>query len=276
MGGAEGRPSTPYSNRRAVVERLQHDRAKHDEARYERGVQRNQDEVELVPATARLPYPARDVVEALGPLVTDARLARFREILARRTRSLIPVLDGLSDPHNGAAILRSADAFGCHEVHTVEGRFPFAISHRISRGTQRWLNLIQHKTGTACCDVLEARGYEIFVAAMEGTVTPEDLAKVPKAAVVFGNEHRGVSSEIRSRAKGVYRIPMVGFVESLNVSVASAITLYTASQGRHGDLSAQDQEEALARFLLSQVRDADRIVRSRLSSGGSDTGGSTG
>lgn len=234
-------------------------------SRYERAVQRNQDEVEVVPATPKLPYEASDVIAALGPLVTDARLARFREILGRRTRSLVPVLDGLSDPHNGAAILRSADAFGCHEVHVIEGRFPFAISRRVSRGTHRWLSLIEHKTGASCCDVLEAQGYEIFVAAMEGTVTPEDLARVPKAAVVFGNEHRGVSDEIRARAKGVYRIPMVGFVESLNVSVASAITLYTASQGRHGDLTPEDQEQALARFLLSQVRDADRIVRDHVS-----------
>lgn len=224
-------------------------------------MKRNQDEVELCPATTKLPYAPSDVIAALGPLVTEERLARFRDILGRRLRSIVPVLDGLSDPHNGAAILRSADAFGCHEVHVVEGRLPFAISHRISRGTQRWLSLIDHKTGDACCDVLEAQGYEIYVAAMEGTVTPEDLAQVPKVAIVFGNEHRGVSDEIRARAKGVFRIPMVGFVESLNVSVASAITLYTASQGRHGDLTPEDQEQALARFLLSQVRDADRIVR---------------
>ncbi len=222
-------------------------------------------EVETVSPPAPLPHDAARIVEVLAPLVTPARLARFQTILARRTRSLIPVLDGLSDPHNGAAVLRSADAFGCHEVHVVDGRFPFAVSHKVSRGTHRWLSIARHATAEACCDALVDRGYRIFVAAMEGTITPEELARVPRAAVVFGNEHKGVSSAFRDRAHGVYQIPMVGFVESLNVSVASAITLYVASQGRHGDLSEEDRTDALARFLLTQVREADRIVKDALS-----------
>lgn len=222
-------------------------------------------EVENVSPTAPLRHDAARVVEVLSPLVTPARLERFRAVLARRTRSLIPVLDGLSDPHNGAAVLRSADAFGCHEVHVVDGRFPFAVSHRVSRGTHRWLELARHATAEACCDALSARGYRIFVAAMDGTVTPEELSRVPRAAVVFGNEHKGVSDAFRERAAGVYRIPMEGFVESLNVSVASAITLYVASRDRHGDLSEEERTEALARFLLTQVREADRLVDEALS-----------
>lgn len=223
-------------------------------------VKRDLPEVEIVPPSVPLAYPAARIIEVLAPLVTGERLARFREVLGRRTRSLIPVLDGLSDPHNGAAVLRSADAFGCHEVHVVRGRFPFAVSHRVSRGTHRWLELHEHEEANACCDVLAARGYEVFIAAMDGTVTPEELARVPRAAVVFGNEHKGVSEVFRARASGVYRIPMEGFVESLNVSVASAITLYVASRGRHGDLAEAEREEALARFLLGQVRDAERVV----------------
>jgi tRNA (guanosine-2'-O-)-methyltransferase len=223
-------------------------------------VKRDLPEVESVPPTAALRHDPARVVEVLAPLVTPERLARFHAVLARRTRSLIPVLDGLSDPHNGAAVLRSADAFGCHEVHVVDGRFPFAVSHRVSRGTHRWLSLARHATADACCDALVARNYRIFVAAMDGTIPPEEIARVPRAAIVFGNEHKGVSDAFRERAHGVYRIPMVGFVESLNVSVASAITLYVASQGRHGDLSDEERTEALARFLLAQVREAERIV----------------
>ena len=96
-------------------------------------------------------------------------------------------------------------------------------------------------------------------------MTPEDLGSVGKAAVVLGNEHAGPSEEMRALADGTYRIPMVGFVESLNVSVASAITLYVASRGRHGDLDASAQSEIRARFLMAQVRDADRLLRDQLS-----------
>jgi tRNA (guanosine-2'-O-)-methyltransferase len=213
-----------------------------------------------------LPAPASDVVRVLSPLVTDARRAKMDAIVAQRTRSLVPVLEDLVDPHNGGAVLRSADAFGCHEVHVIEERHSFAVSNRVTRGTHRWLDLRKHQSASSCLDGLAARGYEVFVAAMDGDVDPEALAKRPKVAVVFGNEHRGASPEVRARVDGVYRIPMVGFVESLNVSVASAITLYNASRGRHGDLSDGERNEVRARWLLASVRDADRIVLDALRS----------
>ncbi|MCZ7678683.1 MAG: RNA methyltransferase [Sandaracinaceae bacterium] len=228
-------------------------------------MKRDHPDVVEVSGPPPLPAPAAEVVRVLAPLVTEARLARMQAVIARRTRSLVPVLEDLADPHNGAAVLRSADAFGCHEVHVIEPRAPFAVSHRVSRGAHRWLELARHRSTEACLATLAARGYQVFVAAMDGELTPEDLARVPKAAVVFGNEHKGASAEVRAAAAGTYAIPMVGFVESLNVSVASAITLYVASRGRHGDLDEAERTEVAARFLLASVRDAERIVRERVS-----------
>jgi tRNA (guanosine-2'-O-)-methyltransferase len=212
-----------------------------------------------------LPAAATEIVRVLAPLVTDERRARMDAVIARRTRSLIPVLEDLADPHNGAAVMRSADAFGCHEVHAIEDRHRFVVSHRVTRGTHRWLDLVRHPGPEACMDHLHARGYEVFVAAMDGTIGPEELALRPRAAIVFGNEHKGASEAVRARVDGTYRIPMEGFVESLNVSVASAITLYVASRGRHGDLDDEARDEIRARWLLASVRDADRIVRERTS-----------
>ncbi|HJL18181.1 MAG TPA: RNA methyltransferase [Sandaracinaceae bacterium LLY-WYZ-13_1] len=211
-----------------------------------------------------LPAPAATVVEVLAPLVTPRRIARMDAVIARRTRSLVPVLEDLADPHNGAAVMRSADAFGCHEVHVVEDRHPFLVSHRVTRGTHRWLDLVRHGSIEACLAHLKSQGYRVFVAAMDGDHTPEQLAAVERASVVFGNEHKGVSEAVRRAADGTYAIPMEGFVESLNVSVASAITLYVASRGRHGDLDEAAREEIRARYLLASVRDAERLVRERL------------
>lgn len=226
-------------------------------------MKRDHPDVIELDALPPLPAPADRIVEVLGPLVTDARLARMQGVLARRTRSLIPVLEDLADPHNGAAVMRSSDAFGCHEVHVIEDRHPFAVSHRVTRGTHRWLELVKHGSTEAALAHLAESGYQIFVAAMDGELTPEQLADVPRAAVVFGNEHKGVSDAVRAAAHGTYAIPMVGFVESLNVSVASAITLYVASRGRHGDLSEAERTQALARYLLASVRDAERLLRER-------------
>lgn len=229
-------------------------------------MKRDHPDVIELDAPRPLAWPAAEVVEALSGLVTEARLARMRAVLARRTRSLVPVLEDLADPHNGAAIMRSADAFGCHAVHVVEDRHPFMVSHRVTRGTHRWLELVKHASTEDALEHLSGRGYQVFVAAMDGELTPEELAEVPKAAVVFGNEHEGVSDAVRAAAHGTYAIPMVGFVESLNVSVASAITLYVASRGRHGSLSEEERTEALARYLLASVGDAERILRERAGS----------
>ncbi|MFK7987086.1 MAG: TrmH family RNA methyltransferase [Sandaracinaceae bacterium] len=215
----------------------------------------------VLPSVAPLPAPAEDVVRILGPMITEARMARMNAVLERRTRSLIPVLEDLHDPHNGAAVMRSADAFGCHEVHIIENQNRFMVAHRVTRGTERWLELHRHGAIEPCLAELKARGYKIFIAAMEGTVTPEQLAEVPRAAVVFGNEHLGISEAVRDAADGSYAIPMEGFVESLNVSVASAITLYVASRGRHGSLDETAKEQVRARWLLSTVKDGARIVR---------------
>jgi len=100
---------------------------------------------------------------------------------------------------------------------------------------------------------------------MEGTVTPAELAERPKVAVVFGNEHRGPSEAMRARAEGTYAIPMRGFVESLNVSVAAAITLHALTADRRGELSEPEREALIARWLLATVRDGERVVRDRLS-----------
>ena len=98
---------------------------------------------------------------------------------------------------------------------------------------------------------------------MDGSIGPSALADVP-TAVIFGNEHAGVSAEAESLADGSYAIPMAGFVESLNVSVAAAVTLYAATAGRTGDLHAEEQRTLKARFLLASVRDAERVVEERV------------
>jgi tRNA (guanosine-2'-O-)-methyltransferase len=211
-----------------------------------------------------LPATAGEVIAALRPLLTDERLARIDAILAGRTRSVIPVLDGVDDPHNVAAILRSAEAFGTQEVHLVEGTERFMASQRVTQGTDRWLDLVRHTSPQACVDSLHARGYAVYVATMNGGLTPDDLARVPRVAIAFGNEHVGVSDALARAADGHYTIPMRGFAQSLNVSVATAITLYGATRPRAGDLEPADMEALRARFMMLSVPRADEVVAQQL------------
>lgn len=219
-------------------------------------------DVTPVPRQAWAPLPASPaaVIAALRPLVTDARIERLRRVISKRSLRVVPVLEELIDPHNISAVLRSADAFGLARMHVIEGERGFRAAKRVSKGAHRWLDIRHHGTGRECIEHLRGDGYEIFAAAMEGTIRPEELRSRPKVAVVFGNEHRGASEAMRSGADGTFAVPMVGFVESLNVSVAAAITLYTARGDSPGDLDEAQRHLLMARFLMISVRDARRIV----------------
>jgi tRNA (guanosine-2'-O-)-methyltransferase len=224
------------------------------------------DDPEAVPLapTATLPASCDQVIEALSPLITAERLARIEAVIQRRMRSVVPILDAIDGPHNVAAVLRSADAFGLQEVHLIEGPNEFLVHRRITQGADRWLDLVRHDNPHTCIATLRARGFKVYVATMEGTVTPEQLANVGKLAIVFGNEKIGVRGALTTLCDESYAIPMQGFVESLNVSVAAAITLYAATRGRQSDLTEMERDQLRARFMRLSVPRADEIVAEHL------------
>lgn len=214
-------------------------------------------EVEGPPPLER---PANLVIEALSPVVTPERLQRIDEVVRNRTDELVLVLDRIADPHNSSAVLRSADAFGLQTVHVIVGDHGFRASRGVSKGTHRWLNVVRYRTAEACVKRLKDDGYSIYVAAMGAETSPEDLHATGRLAVVFGNEHRGVSPEMRSLADGTFAIPMRGFVESLNISVAAAITMQTLARDGRARIQAARQDELRARFLMNSVKKADQVI----------------
>ena len=214
-------------------------------------------EVEGPPPLER---PAEEVIAALSPVVTPERLRRIESVVEGRTDDLLVVLDRIIDPHNSSAVLRSADAFGVQTVYAIVGEHGFRASHGVSKGTQRWLDVVRFETAEACARALKEEGYAIYVAAMGGETTPTELQAQPRVAVVFGNEHRGVSPEMRALADGTFSIPMRGFVESLNVSVAAAITMQTLATDGRPRLGTTRRRELLARFLMNSARNADELI----------------
>ncbi|MEM9067860.1 MAG: RNA methyltransferase [Myxococcota bacterium] len=213
-----------------------------------------------------LSFPAQAVIQALEGVVTEARYRRITEVVRGRTHRVAMVLEDVTDPHNTSAVMRSCDAFGVQNVHVIPGPRGFQAAHAVSKGSHRWLDLHVHESPEACATALHAEGYRILYASMEGTTRPEQLSELGKVAIVFGNEHRGPSPALRALADGSYAIPMRGFVDSLNVSVAAAITLFSATQ--KGDLTEPEREALVARYLLGSVKDGDRIVQESLLQGG--------
>jgi tRNA (guanosine-2'-O-)-methyltransferase len=207
-----------------------------------------------------LPISAARVIELLSPLVLDERRERIERAVAGRTRSVIAVIESLSDPHNASAILRTCDALGVHEVHAIESQAHVQLTTRVTKGAEKWMDLRRYAEPAQCAKALQARGYSLFVADMRATKTLAQVASTAKVALAFGNEHAGISDELRACADGAFAITMQGMVESFNVSVAAGIALWTATRGREGDLTEQDRLELTARFLMHSLRGADAIV----------------
>lgn len=209
----------------------------------------------------QLVYPAKVVIDALSPVVTPARLARIEEVVSQRTEDLVVVLDAIADPHNASAVLRSADAFGVQGVHVILGEHGFRASTGVSKGTHRWLDVHRYQDAEQCLRTLRDGGFRIYATAMGARKTPEDLGKTgEKLAIVFGNEHRGVSEEVRNRCDGTFAIPMMGFVESLNVSVAAAVTIRALRAYDQAGLSPARELELKARFLMNSVKNPTEVI----------------
>lgn len=164
--------------------------------------------------------------------MTPARYARIRQMLAARQTDLTVCLDSVHKPHNLAAILRTCDAVGIHQLHRVWD-LPERIRKGTSVGSELWVQQCHHPSTEAALDTLQARGLQIVVTHLSPTAQDfRSLDYTRPTAVMFGQEKYGVSEAVVARADAHISIPMLGMVQSLNVSVAAALVLYEAQRQR--------------------------------------------
>lgn len=203
------------------------------------------------------------------------RRARIDRVIAERTRTLIVVMEALADVQNVNAVLRTAEAFGVQEVHVIEGPMKaFDRNKKISKNADKWLDVVRWKGSAECLQALKARGFSIYATHLgEGTRDLSALSFARPVALVFGNEHRGVSDEALALADLHFAIPMRGFSQSFNVSVAVAVSLFRAverrveERGRHGDLTEAELAALQERFYARSVKQRSRIARAALGLG---------
>ena len=175
---------------------------------------------------------------------TEKRINKIKAVVLKRQHSLKIILEDIHDPHNVSAIFRTCDAAGIPKVsllYNIE-KFP-KIGKKSSASEFKWIEKEKFKTVKECYKQLRLEGYKIYVSSIsEGA---KDLYKIDftkKSAIVMGNEHRGVSKEAEDLADEKFYIPMYGMVQSLNVSVSAAITIYEALRQRNAK-SMYDKSE---------------------------------
>jgi len=176
-------------------------------------------------------------------MITQRRLEKISAALKHTQPDLTVVLENIHDPHNVSAIFRTCDAVGIRKVNLLytEEKFP-KIGRKSSASANKWIEREKFKSVHECYSSLRSDGFIIAASVVDDkskSLYELDLRK--KVAFVFGNEHRGVSGEAACSADIQFQIPMFGMVQSLNVSVACAITLYEALRQRieSGDFEKQ-------------------------------------
>lgn len=170
-------------------------------------------------------------MEYLEQFVSEKRRNLFRKVLNERTRHFTVAIEDIFKPHNASAVVRSCDVFGIQDIHIIEDKYKFYASKMIAKGAQKWLDIsIYKKQGSNntldCISNLRNNGYKIIAATPHNeSCLLEDFDVSQKSAIFFGVEKAGLSEDVMNNADGFIKIPMVGFTESLNISVAAAIIL---------------------------------------------------
>ena len=210
-----------------------------------------------------------NLITYLEGFVTEKRKNTFKNILLNRTRHFTVVLEDIFQQHNSSAVIRSCDVFGIQDIHIIENKYHSKVSRHVAKGSQKWLNLINYKEDKNntkdCLTRLKNEGYQIIATSPHNnTCTLHDLDISKKSAFIFGVEKSGVSEEVLINSDEILTIPMVGFTESLNISVAAAIILENLTNKLRNSnypwrLSEKEQEILYANWLEKSIKNVDEI-----------------
>lgn len=221
----------------------------------------------ILSVTPQLQVPYQKVLEHIGPLLTEARRARIAQVVEGRNFSNAVVLESIYDRGNISAVMRSAEGLGFANCHVIETGERFKESARVTAGADKWVEVSKWKSTTDCVRSLKEQGYKIIVTHLDETSKPlHEIDFTGKTALVLGNEKDGVSAEMIAAADERVIIPMSGFVQSFNISVAGALSMYHISLdrlkklGKNGDLSKEQMDILTAIYYLRTQDSSPEIL----------------
>jgi tRNA (guanosine-2'-O-)-methyltransferase len=204
-------------------------------------------------------------LEFLENILTENRKERFLNVLKNRTRHFTVAVEDVFQMHNTSAVMRSCEVFGIQELNIIEQRFGKRIDKEIAMGAQKWVDINAFDSITGCLDNLQSRGYQIIATTPhEDDCLLEDFDISKPCALFFGTERDGLSEEIIKRADGSLKIPMVGFTESLNISVSAAIIIQNLTErlrksNIQWQLSENELIEKRLQWAKNSIKDIKRI-----------------
>ncbi|SKB79034.1 TrmH family RNA methyltransferase [Maribacter arcticus] len=162
----------------------------------------------------------------LEEFISEKRMRRFNDILSHRTNYITVAVEDVYQMHNTSAVIRSCESFGIQQAHLIEGKYGQRLDEEIAMGAQKWVDVKRYKNSKEVVDVLRNKGYKIVATSPHADSSLlQDYELDGKMALFFGTENKGLSDYVLENSDAFLKIPMVGFTESLNISVSAAIIL---------------------------------------------------
>ncbi|HPH99643.1 MAG TPA: RNA methyltransferase [Chitinophagaceae bacterium] len=186
--------------------------------------------------------------------MTPERTKKLLAVLSKRQTSLTVVLENVFDPHNISAVMRTCDAVGVQDIYILNTRIPphKKWGAKSSSSAHKWLTVHQYTNAQECFTVLRQHYNLILTTHLSSdAVSLYHVDFTKRIALVFGNERDGVSEDIRALADGNFIIPQVGIIQSLNISVACAVSLYEAF--RQKNIAEHYNEQQLSSTHFQQL-----------------------
>lgn len=204
-----------------------------------------------------------DYLHFLENILTDNRKEKFLKVLQNRTKHFTAVVEDVFQMHNTSAVLRSCEVFGIQELNIIEQRYGKSIDKEIAMGAQKWVDIRTFNTVSNCIDTLKNRGYQIIATTPhENDCMLDDFDISKPSALFFGTERDGLSEEILKKADGFLKIPMVGFTESLNISVSAAIIIQNlTSRLRNSSIDWHLSEDEILEKRLDWAKNSIKDIK---------------
>lgn len=204
-----------------------------------------------------------DYLNYLEGFLTENRKNNFLKVLQNRTKHFTVVVEDVFQMHNASAVMRSCEVFGIQEMNVIEQRFGKRIDKEIAMGAQKWVDIYPFDNVSNCIETLKNKGYQIIATTPhEKDCLLDDFDISKPSALFFGTEKEGLSEEVLQKADGFLKIPMVGFTESLNISVSAAIIIQNlTSRLRKSDIDWRLTDDEILKKRLDWTKNSIKDIR---------------
>lgn len=207
------------------------------------------------------------LLDYLQNFITEERKQRFLEIISQRTNHFTVAMEDVFQMHNTSAVVRTCEVFGVQQAHSIEGRYGKRLDEKIAMGAQKWVDVFRYDDTQKCIDTLREKGYQIVATTPHKDaylLNDFDISK--KSAFFFGTEKEGLSEKVLAQADTYLKIPMVGFTESLNISVAVAIVLQQLTDKLRRSnikwqLTNEERYSVLEQWTKISVRNVNDVIK---------------